>query len=254
MEILEIFFNAINNHIGDILTISFLLFLTITIASVLFKNKHEYDTIVSDLYCDKRKTTPATIVKPSQTESKYIESHQENVGEESPSKLDEFEEYMKKDGYEVETQRDIKREIASWEDISVERTRGKAKEQLVTRLQEIQQINHIMLEQNKQRLGKDVGQEISKMMQERGRMDAVINIQKNKALGVNSSQSHNKFKKLAEKGKLKVNKHTAVGKHVLKEESTHKKQEKHIQKEKKHENHSQQIAELEEKNKTQVSR
>ena len=63
MEVLEIFFTAINSHIGDILTGSFLLFLTIAIASVFIKNKHEYDTIVSDLYHDKRRMTPPAIIR-----------------------------------------------------------------------------------------------------------------------------------------------------------------------------------------------
>lgn len=241
MEVLEIFFTAINSHIGDILTGSFLIFLTIAIASVFIKNKHEYDTIVSDLYHDKRRMTPPAIVRRKpQDDSEHYKYDEEE--------LDEYEEYMLQEGYEVETQRDIKREVAAWEDVAVEKSRGKTQEQVAEKLKEIERINQIMLEQNKKRLGKDIGQEISKMMQERGRMDAVINIQKNKALGVNSSQSHNKFKKLAEKGKLKPNKHTAEGAKIIKAKEKHQKAMKHAQKEAKHESHSQQIAELEEKN------
>ena len=223
MEVLEIFFTAINSHIGDILTGSFLLFLTIAIASVFIKNKHEYDTIVSDLYHDKRRMTPPAIIRRKPQE---IPKEEEKL-EEEIEELDEYEEYMLQEGYEVETQRAITREIAAWEDVSVEQSRGKAKEQVLGKLQELERINQIMLEQNKHRFAKDVGQEISKMMQERGRMDAVINIQKNKALGVNSSQSNNKFKKLAEKGKLKPN--ASQGKKILKEKDEHKKEIKHEQ-------------------------
>jgi hypothetical protein len=223
MEVLEIFFTAINSHIGDILTGSFLLFLTIAIASVFIKNKHEYDAIVSDLYHDKRRMTPPAIIRRKPQE---IPKEEEKL-EEEIEELDEYEEYMLQEGYEVETQRAITREIAAWEDVSVEQSRGKAKEQVLGKLQELERINQIMLEQNKHRFAKDVGQEISKMMQERGRMDAVINIQKNKALGVNSSQSNNKFKKLAEKGKLKPN--ASQGKKILKEKDEHKKEIKHEQ-------------------------
>ena len=240
MEILEIFFTAINSHIGDILTGSFLLFLGIAIASVFIKNKHEYDAIVSDLYHDKRRITPPAIARRKPQDDSQYYTQEDEVGE--IEELDEYEEYLIPEGYEVETQRDIKREVAAWEDVSVEQLRGKATEQVLMKLQEIERINQIMFEQNKQRLGKDVGQEISKMMQERGRMDVVINIQKNKALGVNSSQSNNKFRKLAEKGKLKPNKHTAEGKKLIKVQEKHHKETKHA-------NHSQKNAEIEETNK-----
>jgi len=167
-------------------------------------------------------TPPAIIRRKPQEIPKEEEKLEEEIEE-----LDEYEEYMLQEGYEVETQRAITREIAAWEDVSVEQSRGKAKEQVLGKLQEIERINQIMLEQNKHRFAKDVGQEISKMMQERGRMDAVINIQKNKAIGVNSSQSNNKFKKLAEKGKLKPN--ASQGKKILKEKDEHKKEIKHEQ-------------------------
>ena len=184
-------------------------------------------------------TPPAIVHKKPQDDSQYY-TQEDEVGE--IEELDEYEEYLIPEGYEVETQRDIKREVAAWEDVSVEKSRGKTTEQVTSKLQEIERINQIMFEQNKQRLGKDVGQEISKMMQERGRMDAVINIQKNKALGVNSSQSNNKFRKLAEKGKLKPNKHTAEGAKIIKVQEKHHKETKHA-------NHSQKNAELEETNK-----
>ena len=51
---------------------------------------------------------------------------------------------------------------------------------------------------------------------------------------------------MAEKGKLKPNKHTAEGAKIIKAKEKHQKAMKHAQKEAKHESHSQQIAELEE--------
>ncbi len=225
-----------------------MIFLTIAIASVFVKNKHEYDAIVSDLYHDKRRMTPPAIIRNKPQYASQIQEQEEDLDE--VEELDEYEQYMLDEGYEVETQRAITREIASWEDISVEQSRGKMKEQVLVKLQEMERINRIMLEQNKHRFAKNVGQEISKMMQERGRMDAVINIQKNKALGVNSSQSNNKFKKLAEKGKLKPNKNTAEGARILKEQEKRNKAKKHAQKEVKHENHTEQITDLESADKT----
>ncbi len=215
-----------------------MLLLAITIASVFVKNKKEYDAIVSDLYTDKRKATPPaiTVSTPQDDSQHYIYEEEE---------LDEYEQYLLQTGYTVETQRDIKREVAAWEDITVEKSRGKHIEHVAQKLVEMQKINQAMIENSKQKLNHNTGKEIADMMQERAKLDAAINLRKNQAIGVNSVQNHNKIKKLVEKGKIKPNRKTEIGKALIKA----RKNKLHAEKDMKHANHVEQISEIKEKNK-----
>jgi hypothetical protein len=207
----------------EILTFSFLSFLLVTIASVFVKNHQEYKTIVSDLYHDRQKRTP--LIQKNKPEKQYIGNY---VEEEIEEEIDEFEDYLHKEGYEVEAHRDTIREHASWEDVSVEKERQN--KQALEKLDEYQKLNQMIAKQTLEReASRNIALEMAKLRQQQ--MLEHVNEQRrqNKKLGVNSSQSHYKFKSLAEKGKLKDNKKTPLAKQM----------EKHAKasKELKHKNH-----------------
>jgi hypothetical protein len=213
MEQTQFIINAINSHITHILTVLFLSFLTITIASVFIKNKQEYETIVSDLYHERRKKTPLILI--NKNDKKSIKDSLDN------------------DSYEVETHRDTIREKASWEEVIPNKNHQQNLEKLI----EYEHLNKMIAKQTIEReSSRNIAEEIAKIIQQRLLIEMNHQRTKNKALGVNSAHGYHKFKKLAEKGKLKGQNKATYIKQLKKElnESKTKARHNHAQKEIEH--------------------
>ena len=120
---METFLNVIASHGFYIVSTIFVLFLLLSIATLLFKNRKEYKVIESKKYHEDRKKTDFIITDKN--------NKQEN------------EENKQKDGYQPKRYRGTDIEIAAWEDKSLIKTQEKTTQEFEKVLAEISTNNEI---------------------------------------------------------------------------------------------------------------